>query len=223
MRLISYTYDSVKSPSHAKNEDKVLIIKSGQYSLYFLFDGVGSAVHSLDAVRISSDFISKNYRDYEQGDKFKLSRLMYDAHLRVINSKLPEAFSTYVAMFIPYQDDKKISISSMGDSRIYGLSKQYIVQYTEDDSVSGMKNTITKSLGMISLKEIDFSQNNFMPKEFRYLISSDGFYKLMGEKIQSFHETLNFSKLVNVKKSLRKSIMGNNVDDASYILIETYV
>lgn len=223
MRLTNHTYDSVKSPSHDKNEDKILIIESGRYSLYFLFDGVGSAAHSLDAVKISSDFISKNYRNYEQGDKFELAKLMHDTHLQVINSKLPEAFSTYVAMFIPYQDDQKISISSMGDSRIYGLSKQYIVQYTKDDSVSSMKNTITKSLGMVSLKEMDFSQNNFMPKESRYLISSDGFYNLMEKNIQSFYETLSFSKLANVKRSLQKNIMGNNMDDASYVLIEIHV
>ncbi|MDP2649839.1 MAG: protein phosphatase 2C domain-containing protein [bacterium] len=223
MRLISYTYDSVKSPSHDNNEDEVLIIKSDKYALYFLFDGVGSAVHSLDAVRISSNFISKNYRNYEQGDKFNLSKLMYDAHLRVISSKLPEAFSTYVAMFIPYQDDQKISISSMGDSRIYGLSKQYIVQYTEDDSVLGMKNTITKSLGMLSLNEMDFGQNNFVPKESRYLVSSDGFYNLMEKNIQSYYKTLSFSKLDNVKKSLRRDIVENNTDDASYVLIEIHV
>lgn len=223
MRSIEYIDDSVKSPFHDRNEDKILVIKTNQYSLYFLFDGVGSATHAFDAVEMCSGFISKNYQKYEQSKKFQLSKLMYDTHLYLVESKLPEALSTYVAMFVPTQENQAISISSMGDSRIYGVSNQYITKYTEDDSVPNIDNAITKSLGMLKLTDTDFNQNDFMPKESRYLFSSDGFYKLMEKNVQSFYEILNFSKFINIKKALQKNIIENNSDDASYILIEIHV
>lgn len=225
MRLIDQTNDSIKSPLHNKNEDKILIIKADKYSLYFLFDGVGSALHALDAVEISNNFISKYYKNYEQGEKFQLSKLMYDTHLQIINSKIPDAFSTYIAMFVPKQNNSEVSISSMGDSRIYEISKskQYITACTEDDSIPNRENIITKSLGMPALSETDFGQKDFIPKQSKYLLASDGFYKLMEKNMQRFHEILNFSKLVNIKKSLKKVIVNNNSDDASYILIKINV
>jgi serine/threonine protein phosphatase PrpC len=223
MILINHIFDSIKSPAHDKNEDKTLIIQSDKYWLFFVFDGVGSATHAIDAVKISCDFISKNYKNYEYGEKFHLSDLMYNTHLQIIKSKLPEALSTYVAMFISKHENQKISISSMGDSRIYGVSNQYIIQHTKDDSIPNIDNTITKSLGMLKLKDTDFYQRDFAPKESRYLFSSDGFYKLMEKNILSFHQILNFLRLGNVKNSLKKSIINNNADDASYILIEINV
>lgn len=223
MRSIDHVSDSIKSPFHDKNEDRILEIKTDQYRLYFLFDGVGSATHALDAIEISSNFISQNYRKYEQGKEFQLSKLMYDTHLQIINSKLSEALSTYVAMFIPIQEDQQISISSMGDSRIYAVSNQYLTKYTEDDSVPNVENAITKSLGMLKLKDTDFNQKDFIPNESRYLFASDGFYKLMEKNVKSFYEILNFSKFTNIKKSLQKNIIKNNSDDASYILVEIHV
>jgi len=223
MRHIDYIYDSVKSPFHDENEDKTLVIKADKYYLYFLFDGVGSASHAINAIEISFDFISKKYKNYEQGQKFQLSKLMYDTHTQIINSGLSEALSTYIAMFIPIDENQEVTISSMGDSRIYAVSNQYITKYTEDDSVPNVENAITKSLGMLKLKEVDFSQKDFRPNEQRYLFCSDGFYKLMENSVQSFYEILNFSKFTNIKKALQKNIIGNNTDDASYILIEIHV
>ena len=130
MRISDYITDSFKSPFHEKNEDKILIIKTDLYKLFFLFDGVGSARHSNTAIEISSRFISDNFKNYEQGEKFQLSRLMYHTHVEILNSKLTDALSTYVAIYIPNKEDQEISISSMGDSRLYGISKQYIFQYT---------------------------------------------------------------------------------------------
>lgn len=223
MRLINCVYDTIKSPSHNQNEDKILVIKQNWYSLFVLFDGVGSAKHALDAVNISSRFISDNYKKYEREEKFELSKLMYDTHLAIINSKIPEALSTYVALFIPNQDHQQASMSSMGDSRLYAVSTQYITQQTKDDNLSNRENVITKSLGMPKLENTDFSQVDFTPTESRYLLSSDGFYKLMGENIQDFYKVLNFSRFGNIKKALQKNIVNKNTDDASYILIKTNV
>jgi len=223
MRVIDHLDDSVKSPSHPENEDKVLTITAEGYSLFFLFDGVGSALHALDAVQISTSFISSNYKNYEKDNDFELAKLMYDTHLEIIKSNLSEALSTYVALHVPHEENLEITISSMGDSRIYGVSNQYVSQYTEDDSVPNVENVITKSLGMLKLEYTDFSQKKFIPKEARYLVCSDGFYKLMEKNLEVFYETLNFSRFANIKKKLLKDIVGNNTDDASYILIKIHV
>lgn len=126
-------------------------------------------------------------------------------------------------IFISNEKDEEISISSMGDSRLYGVSNQYIFQYTEDDIIPNHKNAITKSLGMLKLMDTDFVQKDILAKESRYLLSTDGFYNLMEKNIQKFYDIFNFTKLVNAKKTLRKNIIGNNSDDATYILIETHV
>lgn len=223
MRLITYINDSIKSPFHKENEDKILVIDDDQYSLFFLFDGVGSAKNALEAVDISTRFILKSYQKYLDNGIFKLSKLMFDVHNEIIRSKLAEAFSTYVSMFIPQNEDQKVSVSSMGDSRLYGITNQYILQLTDDDNVPGVENIITKSLGMLRLSEKDFIQKDFFPNEKRYLLSSDGFYKLMEKNKQVFHENMNFARLVNTKKALHKDILNNNTDDASYILAEAYV
>ncbi len=223
MRISNYITGSIKSPFHERNEDKAFVIETGSYKLFFLFDGVGSAIHSLEAIEISSRFISDNYKNYEQGEKFQLSRLMYDAHVEILKSKLAGALSTYVAVFIPNKEGQEISISSMGDSRLYGISNQYIYQYTEDDDIPNNENAITKSLGMLKLMDTDFVQKDIIAKESRYLLSSDGFYKLMEKNMQNFYEIFNFTRLINSKKALEKNVIGYNSDDATYILIEVHV
>jgi len=223
MRISNYISDSIKSPFRERNEDKAFVIETDSYKLFLLFDGVGSAIHSQEAVEIASRFISNNYTNYEQGEKFQLSKLMYDAHVEILNSKLADALSTYVAVFISNEKDEEISISSMGDSRLYGVSNQYIFQYTEDDIIPNHKNAITKSLGMLKLMDTDFVQKDILAKESRYLLSTDGFYNVMEKNMQKFYDIFNFTKLVNAKKTLRKNILGNNSDDATYILIETHV
>lgn len=223
MRSITYISDSIKSPFHELNEDKILIIDDDQYSLFFLFDGVGSAKNALEAINIAARFISKSYKEYENGDKFKLSKLMFNVHNEIMRSKFTEALSTYVAMFIPHKDDQEVSVSSLGDSRIYSVSNQYILQQTDDDNFSGVENVITKCLGMLRLCKEDFIQIDFFPRERRFLLVSDGFYKLMDKSIKVFHETMNFSRLTNTKKALYKNIINKNTDDASYILVKLYV
>lgn len=223
MRISNYITGSIKSPFHERNEDKVLVIEAKTYKLFFLFDGVGSATHALDAVEVSCRFISENYKNYEHGEKYQLSKLMFDTHKEILNLNLPEALTTYVALFLPNKENQEISISSMGDSRLYGISNQYIFQYTEDDNVPNFENTITKSLGMLQLRTLDFIQKDYAPKENRYLLSSDGFYKIMEKNIKNFYKIFSFTRLSNAKKALEKNIFGYNKDDASYILIETHV
>ncbi|MBK9331666.1 MAG: protein phosphatase 2C domain-containing protein [Ignavibacteria bacterium] len=219
----TYISDSIKSPFHEKNEDKILIINDYHYSLFFLFDGVGSAKNAYQAINISIRFISNSYKKFLDNELFNLSKLMFEVHNEIMRSNFTEAYSTYVAMFIPHSDEQKVSISSMGDSRLYGITNQYMQQLTIDDNVPGTENVITKSLGISSLKEEDFIQKDFFPNERRYLLSSDGFYKLMEKNIHIFHEKMNFARLKNTKKALYKDILNNNTDDASYILAEVYV
>jgi serine/threonine protein phosphatase PrpC len=223
MRISNYITDSIKSPFRERNEDKAFVIETSSYKLFFLFDGVGSALHALEAVEISFRFISDNYKNYEQDEKFQLSKLMHDTHVEILNSKLTDALSTYVAVFVPNKEGQEISISSMGDSRLYGISNQYIFQYTEDDDIPNIKNAITKSLGMLKLIDSDFIQKDILAYESRFLLSSDGFYKLMEKNMQNFYEIFNFKRLVNSKKALEKIVTGHNSDDATYILIETHV
>lgn len=216
-------YDSIKSPYHKANQDRTLVIKDVLYNLYFLFDGVGSATNPIKGINLAIKYIKQNHKQYYYNNRFNLSKLLYDTNQYILAHKVTEPYTTCCAVAINFNIEEGIFVS-LGDSRLYAVSNQYITQQTKDDKDFLMGNSITKCLGMVHLAPDDFIEKTMKinPNE-KLLICSDGFYNIMLNNIKRFSDVLNFNRLGMVMLSLKKEIYKKNKDDASYLLIKIYV
>ena len=146
---------------------------------------------------------------------------MYKTNQYLLEKNIEEPYTTYVAsLFI--KNDGSILISGMGDSRIYGISNQYINQHSKDDK-SMTSNALTKCLGAENLTKEDFTEKLLSAPEDRILLCSDGFYHFLEGNKSTFFELLNFSNLKNIKNKIVKEVKNKNSDDATYILINLHV
>ncbi len=215
-------YGSFKGVSHQKNEDERLIIFDKNYSIITIFDGVSTAAGSGEGIKLVKDYLKKQHKYYYRNDNFNLSKLFYDSNKALISNNISEPFTTFCSLFIPLNENDKIKYVSLGDSRIYSISNQYIDPLTYDDKNPLQNNVITKYLGKPSLQLDEFKQNDLNTIENMYLLCTDGFYALMDNSKERFFEIFNFSHLENMKKAIKREIK-NNIDDASYIIVRINV
>ena len=218
---IDYITESFKGIRNKQNNDSFIILDKKYFSIFILFDGVGSAKNPKVGIEKASNYIKKNFRQFIIGGRLSLKDLMYKTNQYVLNENIDEPYTTYVALYIDKEHDD-ILISGLGDSRIYGISKQYINQYSKDDK-SKISNTITKCLGIKGLKKEDFKEDFVKKAEKRLLLCSDGFYCFLEDNKLNFFELLNFNNLKKIQKKIIKEIRNKNEDDASYILINLYI
>jgi len=110
----------------------------------------------------------------------------------------------------------------LGDSRVYSVSKQYLLQLTVDHNDPIRTNILTKYLGSKDLTLKDFAEIEYSENEQSLLICTDGFYSVIGsspENLAELHRVLNLKPIHFVQKGIGKVIRGFNEDDASYIFI----
>jgi serine/threonine protein phosphatase PrpC len=214
-----YIFDSITGINKKENQDNLFVLNTDEYSLYALFDGVGSAINSKKATQLAIEFIKKNNREF-LSTTVDLNRLLFEANNFIIGQQIPEALTTYCIVYIPNQPNLPVYYSSMGDTRLYAKTKQYIEQLTVDDRVEGTKNIITKCLGLGYMPLSDFSQWNYIRVDEELLICTDGFYSFLEENRLTFFELLNKKSLKSIKDSLAQFIINKNQDDSTYIFIK---
>lgn len=218
---IDYILDSFKGTNKKINKDFSTIIKDEEYLLFFVFDGVSSAKNSKLGIKKSTNYINENYKKYKTESNFRLRDLMFNVNNFLSGLDEKELHTTYLSIFIDLNRNI-IKFSHLGDTRLYGISNKYIKQYSEDHR-GKISNTITKCLGIKELGIEDFYEKEISKPEYRLLMVTDGLYNLLEKDKIKYFEFLNFSLLNNTKKRFQKEISGNNTDDATYILINTYV
>lgn len=222
LRRITFITDSVKGVRRKTNKDGVLAITNENYHILGVFDGVSSAVGSRQAVKFAISHISKNHINYFHNGRLNLSEMMRDLNIKLINTNINEPFTTYSVVCIPKNSSKKIKISSLGDSRIYSVAKQYLLRRSEDDNHLLHSNILTKYLGNTELTQKDFSEIEFSGPEKSFLICTDGFYTTIEQNSSSLsevHRVLNFQTLHSIKNGISKVIKGANADDASFVFV----
>jgi serine/threonine protein phosphatase PrpC len=215
-----YIYQSIKGINHRKNEDDLLIIEEKDYQLFLIFDGVGSAENSKLAIKIAKTSIQSSYKKYYKNGNFQIGLMMFDVNNKILNSNYQNALTTYCAIFISYQTTSNTKISNLGDSRIYGITNQFMDLLSTDDNLIGKKNVLTKCLGMKNLSLIDFREEELASQYDKYLLCSDGFYSFLDKAKLELFEIFNKKYSKTKLKNLDSILKGKNVDDATYILIE---
>jgi serine/threonine protein phosphatase PrpC len=214
----SYIHHSLKGINKKDNEDNFLTIEDENYYVFAIFDGVGSALNSKKATDLAKDFIELHHSAYFSKGIF-LDKLMYDCNNYLLETEIPEAYTTYCAVFLPKESSHKAVYSYMGDSRIYIVTNQFIEQITVDDKLES-RNVITKCLGMSTLETHDFSQSSINITDENLLLCTDGFYSFLEEKRLRFFEVFNKRNLKLIKDELMVLVKDRNRDDATYVLIK---
>jgi len=212
-------YNSKKGIKREKNQDRILIIEKDNYYLFMIFDGVSSNPFSYLFINEFKKLFKSKIKKVQISET-NLSKILYEVHNDVLNSGV-KGMSTISILFFN-KLNKNINFINIGDSRIYIFTNQFLEKITQDDSLLGRKNIITKYLGLESLnlndfktKNIDFSSN--------FLICTDGFYGLMENNLKEYFEVFNFKNIKNIKKKLTTLQRRKNKDDSSYIIIKNEI
>lgn len=219
---LKYINNSKKGIEREINKDQIYISNRDEYSLLIVFDGISSSPNAIEAINVIKEFIESNEKRLLIEKDFTLKNLMMEANDNLLSSEITEGCSTYAGLFIDKNDkEKKYTISGLGDTRIYGITKQSLTQLTQDHNLMNTPNVVTRYLGMLEYKHTDFDELIFeCDKYSRLLICSDGFYEHIESNKIEVHKILNFKRLGNIKKYLEHLIYKNNLDDATYVLID---
>ncbi len=221
-RQVNYIYDSLKGSRRTTNKDGILNIVDEQYNLLGVFDGVSSAVGAKKAVTFAIKFISTKHRNYFDNGVFRLSRMMENLNNALCQLNIEDPYSTYSIAYIPSDSTERIKLSNMGDSRIYSVTKQYLLQLSNDDNDPIHSNILTRYLGKKDLTQNDFCEVEYDGTEHSLLICTDGFYTAMemGHKtLSELYRILNMKRFSYIKRNIDKLIKGSNSDDASYVFV----
>lgn len=212
---LEYISNSKKGINRDRNQDRILVTDTNEYIIFMVFDGVSSIPESyLFIAEFKKQFKLVKSKINVSGNNLDL--LLYSCHEEALKRNI-YGMCTFSLLFW----SKKESLAkyiNIGDSRIYIFSNQFIEKITEDDSLVGRENVITKCLGsrILSIKDFELSE---VETSFNFLICTDGFYKLMERDLEDYFQTINFRYLKNIDKKIANLQFRANNDDSSYILI----
>jgi len=216
---LKYIYNSKKGLNREKNQDRILIIENENYYLFIVFDGVSSRPFSYLFINEFKRIFKAKIKQIKVSET-NLSQLLYETHNDVLNFGI-NGMSTISVLFFS-KLKKNVNFINIGDSRIYIFTNQFLEKITNDDSLIGKKNIITKCLGLESLILDDFKMNN-IDFGYNFLMCTDGFYGLMENSLKEYFDTFNFKNYRNIKKRIAILQRRKNKDDSSYIIVKNEI
>ena len=191
-------------------------------------DGVGS----LKGSNAASEFVTDKIKEFVESKNFK--NLSYTDLLRSVENLVLEIhessfwennmpIATTMTLLV-LTKDRYITLN-IGDSRCYLVLKDEknrakLLKITEDD-VDKDSGKVTQCIGNKVKKEIDVNiRDGKLPDKFRFLVTSDGLYKKIGENeilINVLDENDINKSLENLVKIARRR---KEMDDITFIYIE---
>ncbi len=178
-----------------QNEDNVLVLKNKlNHTIIVVADGMGGHNAGEIASEISCQVISEEFQkidkpvDYKKFIEETLLKANKDIYRKSILYTEYAKMGTTTSLLI--YDGKRAYIGHIGDSRIYYINSQKIMQITKDHTLveamidsgslsreaassSRYKNVLLQALGTSKKLTIDIKELK-VPKEFKFLICSDG-------------------------------------------------
>ena len=187
------------------------------YTLFAIFDGVSSLSNAKHGVNLALRELKRIYNKTKYDADIDLVKILNRLNNKVAHSNYDKPYSTCTLLAIPKRKSNSIKVASLGDSRVYGIHKQFVKQITEDHNVEGQPGVITHYLGMehlelsnIFYKEVDEQFSDF-------ILCTDGFCALFEKDISKYHDIILRNKPATAVNTIRKEIQGSNQDDASFI------
>ena len=218
MRSFNYISDTFIGTTHIENQDGLLAIEDEHLCIYVVFDGVSMSENQIRGVEIAIDFIRNNYEKFADKRNYKLKELMISANDKILCSPWPDALTTYCTVVL--NNDRNVLISHLGDSRIYTINENILIQETTDDVVYPGSNILTKCLGIERMSTMDFYQKTLRVESRKVLMCTDGFYQVIQREPDEFINLVKKYKEEILKSKIAELLSGKNRDDASYILID---
>ncbi|MDH4199047.1 MAG: protein phosphatase 2C domain-containing protein [Spirochaetia bacterium] len=219
LRNIQYISGSWQGLQRDSNKDGYEIIDAENYYIFLVFDGVSSSQNAQMGVATLIRFCEENHQIYFKNNIFDLKHMMEDMNICLLRSGLEFAETTCCAAYVPKNSAQKITISHLGDSRIYALGER-IKRCTRDDNHPKAPHLLTKYFGIRKISESDFYETSFNAKASRLLMCTDGFYFVMEDNVDYFQNVFKSPSLDKAKLKIQQAIEGRNYDDATYILVQ---
>ncbi len=192
--MIAGTY-SKTGVKHEKNQDSFFACSEGDRGKFIVADGMGGHAAGDVASKMAIEIIGKETDKYT---KKSVSEAIAKANTAILNKaaeeKELEGMGTTIAMCIV--DKKKITVTHIGDSRVYIIKDgeikfvtkdhSYVQQLVENGELSEedakmhpMKNIITNALGV---QDTVTEETTEIEKDFDYIvICSDGVSNLLSD------------------------------------------
>jgi serine/threonine protein phosphatase PrpC len=178
------------------NEDYVDVCAKDEKYLFIVADGLGGH----DDGEIASQFCVKHIVNrFNESTDFNLNEAIQEANLRLLDLQLQQKSKMQTTIAAVYIDRKHVTISHVGDSRIYAFRDTGIVYQSADHSVAQTavlvgeitkeeirthcdRNKLTQTIGARETVKID-SVEVFTDSIDSIILCTDGFWELITEKV----------------------------------------
>lgn len=221
-RLIDFASGSIKGYHKKVNKDRVFSwFENYNWISYFaILDGVSSSRDALPAINIANKKIKREIINQYKNKLYRPQDIIHRANYALVKSKYEHPYSTIALLSIPQDINIPCMACTLGDTRIYRITEQYVTQLTKDHSAANGSNIITKCLGIPDIVPDCLSIEEFPNSIF--LLCSDGFYNSIESETQKIVSYCSGRNVKSAKKHIDKLVEGKNADDASYLLIRMF-
>ncbi|EMD1303855.1 protein phosphatase 2C domain-containing protein [Serratia marcescens] len=193
-----------------ENQDRVAVLKFRPFSktrdmvVVALADGMGGMEGGANAASLTlSTFFTEIIRNSNLPIRTCLEKAVLKANNSVLNVYKGNGGSTLTA--IALEDDENVTAINVGDSRIYGVSTEGIVQLSEDDTLAALARKynnhhgeevegidsrfggeLVQFIGLDGVLEIHYHHVNIL-KNGSVLLSSDGAHSIGKENLKRLY------------------------------------
>ncbi len=185
-------------------------------------DGVGSALAGAEAAKRTSHFLINSLKNrpkswsMEKSIKHFIQNINHILYMESMSEYERQELVTTLTLVVIEGD--RLYGANVGDSRIYLLRGDELVQLSSDHSMEeeGMEHVLAAAIGLEEDVEPYYFENNLQPKD-RILLCSDGLYnELNSDEIRDGMK-MNASYLV---KKASKKYDDKLPDDTTAVLLE---
>lgn len=239
-QIESYAFSDI-GPSRINNEDFIICLP--QEAFFSIADGMGGhnagEIASKEAsINLKNSFINKIKNDnysilpHEIKDHLNSSIIETNKKIFSLSNDKKEYKGMGTTLTCIYFNKDSYYFAHVGDSRIYKLQSNKLLQITNDHSLANqmIKNrtkkipplyhsVLTKAIGTISNISADIGFSRIKPSDI-FLICSDGFSDYVSENEILLH----LSEMIDIEKTVKKLIQlakqNGSFDNISLILIK---
>jgi len=223
------------------NEDAILFKENKLgHKLFVVADGMGGHNAGDIASQMACDIIGSKFEDIDEEVNYQkfITQVMAEANSTIYNHALVneecQNMGTTVSMIV--HTGTEILIGNVGDSRVYYLDNEQIIQLTKDDTLVQMmidqetltedeaklskyRNVLIQAIGSSS-KVLIKTKKVKLPRDYKLLLCSDGLTGALEDR--------DLFDIIHANKDLEEASVAlineaNNVDgsdNCSVILIE---
>ena len=220
----------------ASNQDAILVCP-GRYGIYGVADGMGGHKAGDVASKIAVEVTEKALKNARPSIALLRSAIQ-EVNLAIYREQLqnPDFSGMGTTMTVIWEDDERVLLGHVGDSRAYRVREKSIRQISQDHSmvaemvrrgvlteeearVHPYRNIITRALGTDETVEVDAEELDKRPGDL-YLLCSDG----LSEYVQNESLLYILRKHPSLEEAadvlLNMALEGGGRDNISVVLAE---